>query len=172
MNPPTEILPTQSPPDDIRIREATVQDLAFIVHHRRAIFEELGHTDRAALERMQEASARFFGAALAEGSYRAWLAESSEGRVIAGGGVAVTPQTPKPHDPKPDCATILNVYTEPGFRHRGIARRLTLVMIDWCRKAEFALLNLHASDGGRPLYAALGFVPTNEMRLTLKSPAK
>ena len=42
-------------------------------------------------------------------------------------------------------------------------------MIDWCRKESFAAVYLHASKNGRPLYEAMGFKPTTEMRLDLRT---
>jgi len=65
-------------------------------------------------------------------------------------------------------ATVLNVYTEPAFRNRGLARRLMHAVIDWCRAQGLASVQLHASDAGRPLYESLGFGATNEMRLSLR----
>jgi hypothetical protein len=40
-------------------------------------------------------------------------------------------------------------------------------MIDSCRREGHAVVFLHASDEGRPLYEELGFRATNEMRLRL-----
>jgi GNAT superfamily N-acetyltransferase len=65
-------------------------------------------------------------------------------------------------------ATILNVYTDPEYRRRGIARLLMETMIDWCKREGLARVNLHASDAGRHLYESLGFEPSNEMRLKLR----
>jgi GNAT superfamily N-acetyltransferase len=65
-------------------------------------------------------------------------------------------------------ATILNVYTDPEYRRRGIARLLMETMIDWCKRKGLARVNLHASDAGRHLYESLGFEPSNEMRLKLR----
>jgi hypothetical protein len=36
--------------------------------------------------------------------------------------------------------------------------------LDWCSRNGYAEVTLRASDAGRPLYEALGFEPTNEMR--------
>lgn len=154
--------------DDIVIRAATLADLGRVLHHRRAMFEQMGYNDRTALDAMQRSAEPFFAAGLADGSYRGWLAEARDGHVVAGGGVGILPWPPHPHDPKPCRATIFNVYTEPEYRRRGIARRLMGVMIEWCRQAGFAVVNLHASDDGRPLYLAMGFEPTTELRLALK----
>ena len=63
-------------------------------------------------------------------------------------------------------AMILNMFVEPHYRRRGIARSLMEVMIlAWCKSAGYSYVGLHASDEGRPLYESLGFQPTNEMRL-------
>ena len=43
------------------------------------------------------------------------------------------------------------------------------VMLAWCRAQGMSSLNLHASDSGRALYESLGFAPTNEMRIDLRS---
>lgn len=59
------------------------------------------------------------------------------------------------------------MYTDPDYRRRGLARQITHVMIFWCRAEGFASVSLHASKAGRPLYEAMGFQPTNEMRLKL-----
>jgi hypothetical protein len=44
-----------------------------------------------------------------------------------------------------------------------------VAMLDWLRQQGYDTVSLHASDYGRPLYEALGFKATNEMRLQLKS---
>ncbi|MFZ3213728.1 MAG: GNAT family N-acetyltransferase, partial [Terriglobales bacterium] len=66
-------------------------------------------------------------------------------------------------------AWILNVYTYPEYRRQGIARRLMQTMIGWCRQAGFQAVSLHTSDDGRPLHESLGFKPTEEMKLVLRS---
>ena len=155
--------------DDITIRTATPADLAIVLRHRRAMFEEMGYTDRAALDRMQQNSERFFAVGLEDGTYRGWFAETAEGRVIAGGGVGLVPWPPHPRDDaRPFRPMIFNVYTEPEYRRRGIARRLMDVMIEWCSREGYHVVDLHSSDQGRPLYLSMGFTPTSELRLTLR----
>ena len=58
----------------------------------------------------------------------------------------------------------VNVFTEADWRRRGLAQALMTVMMDWAKTQGFDRVVLHASDAARPLYLALGFVPTNEMR--------
>jgi GNAT superfamily N-acetyltransferase len=150
------------------IRAATATDLEVILHHRRAMFEDMGYRDPAALEATRASSEPFIRQGLAEGFYRGWLAEEGAGRVVAGGGLIVHPWLGHPASPQTRRAYILNVYTEPEYRRHGLARRIMEAILDWCRAEGFAGVALHASDQGRVLYEALGFKATNEMRLDLK----
>jgi hypothetical protein len=78
--------------DNYTIRQATVTDAPIIVHHRRAMFTDMGLTDPndpAGLDAMEATFAPFVTRALGNGSYRGWLAETDGGRVVAGGGLIV-----------------------------------------------------------------------------------
>ena len=154
--------------DDMVIRMATVDDAPIIVHHRHAMFFDMGHTDPTALDAMDASFAPYVARGLRDGSYRGWLAQTSDGRVVAGGGLIVHEWPSRPFSPaQPRRAYILNVYTEPEYRGRGIARHIMTEIVQWCRAQGFWAVTLHASKFGRPLYESMGFEPTNEMRLTL-----
>jgi GNAT superfamily N-acetyltransferase len=153
--------------DEIAIRRAAIGDIPHLIHHRRAMFADMGHTDPAVLDAMDGASQEYFAAALSNGTYQAWLAETSAGRVVSGGGIAIVHWPGSPDFPAARRGWILNIYTEPEFRHRGLARRIMQAIIDWCREERFAYVSLHASRFGRQLYENMGFKPTNEMRLYL-----
>jgi len=152
----------------IHIRRAGIEDLNELVHHRRAMFEEMGQRDIAVLDAVAKTSRDYFDQALRARTYVAWLAEQSrDRRVVAGGGVVVAPWPGFPGEQRPERAWILNLYTEPEVRRQGIAKRLLAVIIAWCRSRGYNTVSLHASPAGRPLYEALGFEQTNEMRLKL-----
>jgi len=150
------------------IREATPADIKIVLHHRRSMFCDMGYRDEAALAEMVQTSEPFFLRGLMTGSYRSWLVENTDGRVIAGGGIIISEYHSSPIDTLPKRPIVVNVYTEPEYRRRGLARRLMERIIEWCRAEGFGTVLLHASDDGRPLYESLGFEPTNEMRLRLK----
>ena len=135
--------------------------------HRQLMFAEMGYGEEAQREAMAIAARPFIESALKDGSYRGWLVEDKD-RVVAGGGVAIVGFQPTPLDPSACRAWILNMYTEPSYRRRGLATELMRTMIGWCRQQGLKAVALHASDAGRPLYDRLGFNPTNEMRLRLE----
>ena len=152
---------------DLVIRPATVADIPEILRQRRAMYEDMSYTDTRALDAMVEAAEPYLSKAIADGSFRAWLAQR-DGRIAAGGAVIISPWPAHPYDLECRQATILNVYTYPEHRRQGIARRLMQTMIEWCRHEGFFRVSLHASQDGRRLYESLGFEPSNEMRLQLR----
>jgi len=161
---------------DITIREAGPGDVEVILHQRRSMFRDMGEGTVEELDRMVEVARPWLTRALGDGSYRHWLAidggvarapspASSSGRVAGGGGVLLSPWPANPHDPCTERAVILNVYTEPEFRRRGVARQVMAAILAWVKAYGLRAVNLHASDEGRHLYENLGFEATNEMRL-------
>ena len=150
---------------DITIREAAPAELAIILHHRRSMFRDMGEGTVDELDRMVEVATPWLALALADGSYRHWLALDGSGRVAGGGGVLLCPWPANPKDPCTERAVILNVYTELEFRRRVIARLVMLTILGWIQERGLRGVNLHASDEGRALYEKLGFEATNEMRL-------
>ena len=57
---------------------------------------------------------------------------------------------------------LMNVYTVPGFRRRGIARTLVTALIGEARRCGATEISLDATAAGRPLYRALGFRESGE----------
>src|SRR5689334_21555059 len=123
--------------DEITIREAGQQDLAVILHHRRAMFEDMGQKDETALKAMEASSRPFFAQARPEGVNRACLAQNAVGEVVAGGGILILPWPSHPRDSQTRRSMIVNVYTEPKYRRRGLARRLMVAMLDWLRQQGY-----------------------------------
>jgi GNAT superfamily N-acetyltransferase len=151
------------------ICRASVLDAATIAGHRVGMFRDMGQVPTGELaDRLAIESATALSAGLSDGSYVGWLARAG-GQVVAGAGVHIKPHLPRiTHDGLRVCGSavplVVNVYTEPRWRRRGVARALLTTLMQWSRDQGFDRVVLHASDAGRALYASLGFAPTNEMR--------
>lgn len=152
---------------DYIIRRATLDDLAAIVTHRRRMYEDMGCDDAARLDAQDTAFAAWLRPRLEDGRYLGWLALAPNDEAAASLGVWLLDWPPGPTSLAPYRAYILNVYTEPAHRRQGLARRLVETALVWSRAQGIEVVMLHASDQGRPVYAALGFAPTTEMRLLL-----
>jgi len=152
------------------LRPAVVSDAAVIAHHRVAMFRDMGQvpTDELGSQLLSESTSAL-AALLSEGSYVGYLAVTADQEIIGGAGLHVRPQLPRISRDGTYVAArpvplLVNVYTEPQWRRRGIARELVVVLMRWATEKGVDQMVLHASDAGRALYVSLGFAATNEMR--------
>jgi GNAT superfamily N-acetyltransferase len=159
--------------DAIDIRRASDADVAILARHRVSMFRDMKSVAPAAEAALHESAAAHLREAMATGEYVAWLAHpvGQPQSIVGGAGVQLRRLLPRPDDAGNRVLTgreavVLNVYVERDHRRRGVARRLMETVLAWAARAGVARLVLHPSDEGRPLYEALGFVPTNEMRYT------
>ena len=56
--------------------------------------------------------------------------------------------------------TVMNVYTRPRFRKRGIARELMKMLLSESKNKKLDHVELKATDSGYSLYKSLGFEDT------------
>jgi GNAT superfamily N-acetyltransferase len=154
-------------PEGFIIRSASTDELETVVAHRRAMFRDMGYSDEAALDAMSSKFRVWLREHMNAGDYRAWLAFAPDGLIAAGAGLWLMDWPPHMVGQGARRGNILNVYTESGFRRRGLARLLMETALGWCRENGVDTIILHASPFGRSVYEALGFTATNEMRLRL-----
>jgi GNAT superfamily N-acetyltransferase len=142
---------------DYRIRAATLDDLDTLVHHRVAMFTDMGvEVNVAALSHAYNA---WLQKMLPPGNYHAWVSETASGAVVAGGGILVLPWPPGPQALSGErLAFVYNIYTEPAHRKRGLARSLMETIHAWCAKEGIPALALNAAADARHLYESMGYV--------------
>ena len=148
------------------IRKATAADAEIILHHRVGMFTDMG-IDPTLVTTMEAPFRIWIAEEFSAGRFTTWFACADDGQVIAGAGLWLYQWIPSPLAPQTVRAYILNVYTERAYRQQGIARRLIEEIIAYCREKGYATVLLHASKQGRPIYEALDFKQTNEMRFDL-----
>lgn len=154
---------------DFNIRQATLQDLAILVRHRRVMFvEATGAKCDKELDAMDEGYKRHIQKSLPIGNFKAWIIETKEHKIAASGGITIYEQPPRPQDETLRYVYVHSIYTEPEFRRQGIARKILTTIVDYCRDKKFKTLTLHAVEASRPLYESFGFKPTTEMRMFLQ----
>jgi ribosomal protein S18 acetylase RimI-like enzyme len=145
-------------------RLATEADAELISEQRRRMFVDSSLSNDARLKEVTEKFVPWVRERLVDGRYVGWLT-AEDGRVVAGAGVLFMDFPPHWMDPEPVRAYLLNVYVEPEFRGRGLARELLEIAVKDAQQRGIKVMSLHASTFGRPLYERNGFKSTNEMIL-------
>ena len=150
------------------VRVARPTDLPDLVLHRRRMWQELGRYATNELDRADVEYGRWFRREAAAHRVVAFVIDGPGGRPVASGVVWLSPNQPRPGRlAGPAMPYVLSMYTAPAERRRGAATAIVRRMIAWSRSRGYRRIYLHASEGGRPVYARLGFTNGNEMRLEL-----
>jgi GNAT superfamily N-acetyltransferase len=153
------------------IRQATVDDLDFLVRHRCEMFKDMGKLQPEGYNDLARETRKILVRGLKTGDYLGWVVTPSDqpDKVIAGAGIQFRHRFPYPKQDGKIArayteAYILNVYTEKEWRRNGLAEMLINEILNWSRKNHIGNVTLHASEMGRPIYERMGFRQTNEMR--------
>ncbi|QRN96825.1 GNAT family N-acetyltransferase [Archangium violaceum] len=141
------------------IRKAGVEDVDDLIRLRLELLRSTRGVEKLKNEEpMVEATRRYFAQALPAESFHAWVGVA-EGRVVACSGLLPFGRPPMPDTLASLEAYVLNMYTEPEWRGRGIARALFVELTRFARELGVGRLLLHATADGRPLYESMGFKP-------------
>ena len=150
----------------IEYRRADLNDIELLVETRVEVLRaanQLG--EDADMRRVGEESRRYYRKALADGSHAAFLA-FEEGEVVGTGGVSYYRVMPTWHNPTGEKAYIMNMYTRPDRRGRGVATGMLDRLVADARARGVVSIALEATAMGRQLYLRYGFVAAkSEMEL-------
>lgn len=138
----------------IIFRKLTPADLdAFIALRIRQLREE-GATEDIDLA---PALMDYYTRHMADGTFVAWLAIDGE-RIVGTGGMSFVEKPPYFGCPSGKMGLLSSMFTDPGYRRRGIARELLSRVVEEARKYGCGTVQITASDMGVLLYTDFGFV--------------
>lgn len=148
------------------IRKASTEDVDSLVHLRIDFLNEVNGREEPP-EGYAVNLERYFFDSLTEGSFVAWIVEDG-GRIVATSGMCIHSTAPNYSNPSGESAYILNMYTVPEWRGRGLASSLFSRLIEEARERGCGKATLHATKAGRKVYEKFGFHQTDdEMSLRL-----
>ena len=150
----------------LQYKRAGLEDLEMLVETRMTVLRAANLLDDDAnMSEVKAASRSYYEKALADGSHTAYLVLDS-GRFVGAGGVSFYQVMPTYHNPGGQKAYIMNMYTAPEYRRRGIAGETLRLLVEEVRRSGLTAIGLEATAMGRPLYERFGFVgAVNEMEL-------
>ena len=147
-------------------KRATIEDIGILTETRIEVLRAANQlSDQTDMSEVREQSYQYYKKALADGTHIAYLV--FDGDCFAGaGGVSFYQVMPTYHNPSGNKAYIMNMYTTPGYRRRGIAYHTLDLLVQEAKAREITAISLEATEMGRPLYEKYGFVKMkDEMEL-------
>ena len=106
-------------------------------------------------------SYEYYEKSLGDRTHCAYLVFDKD-RFVGAGGVSFYRVMPTYHNPTGWKAYIMNMYTHPEYRRKGIALHMLDLLVKEARQAGIGLISLEATEMGRPLYEKYGFVKMND----------
>ena len=138
-------------------KKATIQDTDLLTKTRievlRAANQLSNETD---MTEVFKQSYDYYAEALTDGSHTAYLV-FDEDKFVGAGGISYYKVMPTYHNPSGKKAYIMNMYTAPDYRRKGIAYKTLDLLIADSKSKEIHAITLEATDMGRPLYEKYGF---------------
>lgn len=117
------------------------------------------------MSEVEKQSYNYYKKALSDGTHTAYLI-FDEGNFAGAGGISYFQVMPTYHNPSGNKAYIMNMYTKPEYRRKGIAYRTLDMLVRDAKNKGITAISLEATDMGRSLYEKYGFVRiNNEMEL-------
>ena len=132
------------------------------------LFSEFLETiPKSEFESIERANRLFFEEHLDSSLARTWVAEIDR-KIVAAGTLAFYVRPPHPGNLAGKEAYLLNMYTLPEYRRRGLASGILTAATSYAQSQQIKRVWLHASEAGRPIYEAAGFQPSTDY-MELKS---
>ena len=154
-------------------RFATAADLNELVETRIKVLRAANQLpDSVDMTDVAIASRRYYEKSFADGSHIAYLVVGGAD-IIGAGGVSFYQVLPTFHNPSGMKAYIMNMYTAPEHRRKGIGLKTLDLLVGACQSRGITFITLEATGMGKPLYEKYGFVGlADEMYLPERSHKK
>jgi GNAT superfamily N-acetyltransferase len=150
-------------------RRATIGDVPALVDYRvQFLNEHFNHPENDDTTVVRNSLLEYFAKAIPSEDFVAWVAEY-DGKIVATSGMVVW-QKPAIYGgvETGKLGYLLNFYTVPEARRKGIGTRLLNELIREAKSLGLKYLHLHASKDGINIYRRAGFVEPGEPELELR----
>ena len=147
-------------------KRAILEDIEILTKTRIEVLRAANKlSDDIDMSEVERQSYNYYQKAICDGSHMAYLV--FDGSCIVGtGGVSFFQVMPTYNNPSGYKAYIMNMYTNPMYRRKGIAYKVLDMLVGDIKNRGITSISLEATDMGRMLYEKYGFTKmNNEMEL-------
>lgn len=151
---------------EVTYKRAEMKDIDLLVKIRMEVLRAANHlSDDTEMTFVEQQSREYYEEHLQAETHVAYLVFYG-GKVAGAGGISFFRVMPTCHNPTGWKAYIMNMYTAPDYRRKGIAYHTLELLTEEAKSRGIKHISLEATDMGRPLYERFGFVKMNhEMEL-------
>jgi len=153
----------------IRYRRSTLDDIETLIDYRVRFLNELySHPENKETETLRKSMRKYFSEAIPSNTFIAWLAEC-DGKTLGTSGMVVWQMPGRYRGLETGrLGYILNMYTVPEARRKGICTRLLKELMKEAKALGLKYLHLHASEDGINIYKKTGFIEPGQKELAMR----
>ena len=147
-------------------KKATIKDIDVLTRTRILVLRAANNLSADTnMSEMQKQSYEYYLKALKNNTHIAYLV-FNENSIVGSGGISFFQVMPTYHNPSGYKAYIMNMYTHPDYRRRGIAYKMLDILVNEAKSKGINAISLETTEMGRPVYEKYSFVQMkNEMEL-------
>jgi GNAT superfamily N-acetyltransferase len=143
-------------------KKATIEDIDILTETRIEVLRAANKlSDDVDMSEVKKQSYDYYKKALSNNTHIAYLVFDND-IFVGAGGVSFFQVMPTYHNPSGNKAYIMNMYTNPKYRRKGIAYNTLDMLVKEARDKGVTAISLEATNMGRPLYEKYGFVKMND----------
>lgn len=146
----------------LNYKKAVLEDIEILTETRITVLRAANQlSDDVEMSDVKEQSYLYYQKALSEDSHVAYLVFDGN-EFVGTGGISFFQVMPTFHNPTGNKAYIMNMYTKPEYRRKGIAYKTLDLLVAEAKQRGIDAVSLEATDMGKPLYKKYGFVKMND----------
>lgn len=147
---------------NITYKQASLEDIELLAKSRIIVLREANHLDNSSdMSEIETQSYNYYRQAIPSGECIAYLVFDDD-KFIGCGGVSFFRVMPTCHNPTGQKAYLMNIYTSPEYRRKGIAYKTLDLLVKATKKKGVNHITLEATAMGRPMYEKYGFTKMND----------
>lgn len=147
---------------NITYKQASLDDIELLVKSRIIVLREANHLDDSEdMSEIEVQSYDYYRQAISSGEHIAYLVFDDD-KLIGCGGASFFRVMPTYHNPTGKKAYLMNIYTAPKYRRKGIAYKMLDLLIKASKEKGINNITLEATSMGRPMYEKYGFTKMND----------
>jgi Predicted acetyltransferase involved in intracellular survival and related acetyltransferases len=139
-------------------KKADISDIELLTVTRVMVLRAANQLDvEVDLSLVEKESYEYYKNCFKEDSHVAYLVFANE-ELVGTGGISFFKVMPTYHNPSGKKAYIMNMFTKPEFRRKGIANKTLCLLVEEAKRRGIQHISLEATEMGRPLYQKYGFI--------------
>jgi len=153
--------------ENIVLRKLNENDRDLFIKLRIDFFMDYFDLDETEKRKIENNLRVYFDEHINKGDFVGLVAEYN-GNTASSVYLVITDKPANPHFMEGKTGTLLNVFTYPDYRKKGLAQKLIMEILKEAREKGVGYIDLLATDAGYPLYKKLGFNESKDKSMWLK----